>query len=199
MSGDQWPELVWYVGALVLVGSALAARRIKFSAMLRYILIWIAIFMAAYGLFLFRDDLASVWGRARADLGGAPEASVSGSEVIIRRDSDGHFWVNASVNGVAARFLIDSGATTTSVSREFAESAKLTIDRDGYPVLVGTANGDAVMRRGVIERLVVGSIVVNEHPVLIGDAIGDIGVLGMNFLSELKAWRVEGASLTLTP
>ncbi len=156
MSGDQWPELVWYVGALVLVGSALVSRRIKFSAMLRYILIWIAIFMVAYGLFLFRDDLAGVWARARADMGGAPEASVSGSEVIIRRDADGHFWVNASVNGVAARFLIDSGATTTSISREFAEHVKLNIDSDGYPVLVDTANGTAMMRRGVIDRLIVG-------------------------------------------
>ncbi len=199
MNGDQWPELVWYVGVLVLVGSALVARRVKFSAMLRYILVWITIFMAAYGLFLFRDDLASVWARARADLGGAPEASVSGSEVIIRRDPDGHFWVNASVNGVTARFLIDSGATTTSVSREFAEHVKLNVDNDGYPVLVDTANGEAVMRRGMIDRLVVGSIVVEDHHVLVGDAIGDVGVLGMNFLSGLKAWRVEGASLTLTP
>ncbi|WP_161595995.1 retropepsin-like aspartic protease family protein [Flavisphingopyxis soli] len=183
----------------MLVGSALIARRVKFSAMLRYILVWIAIFMAAYGLFLFRDDLASVWARARADLGGAPEASVSGSEVIIRRDPDGHFWVNASVNGLATRFLIDSGATTTSVSREFAERVKLNVDNDGYPVLVDTANGEAVMRRGKIDQLVVGSIVVEGHHVLVGDAIGDVGVLGMNFLSGLKSWRVEGASLTLTP
>lgn len=199
MSGDRLPELVWYVGALVLVVSALVSRRIKFSAMLRYILIWAAIFMAAYGLFLFRDDLSSVFARARADLSGQPELSVSGSEVIIRRDADGHFWVNASVNGVATRFLIDSGATTTSVSDEFAQRAKLYVDTRGFPVLVDTANGEAIMRRGMINRLAVGSIIVNDHNVLIGDGIGDVGVLGMNFLSGLKSWRVEGASLTLEP
>lgn len=199
MSGDQLPELVWYVGALVLVVSALVSRRIKFSAMLRYILIWAAIFMAAYGLFLFRDALSSVFARARADLGGQPESSVSGSEVIVRRDTDGHFWVNASVNGVATRFLIDSGATTTSVSSEFARRVGLNVDSSGFPVLVDTANGEAVMRRGEIDRLVVGSIIVSDHNVLVGDAIGDVGVLGMNFLSGLKSWRVEGTSLTLEP
>ncbi len=199
MSGDQLPELVWYVGALVLVVSALVSRRIKFSAMLRYVLIWAAIFMAAYGMFLFRDDLSSVFARARADLGGQPESSVSGSEVIVRRDADGHYWVNASVNGVATRFLIDSGATTTSVSGEFAQRAKLDVDTGGFPVLVDTANGEALMRRGRISRLVVGSIIVNDHNVLVGDGIGNVGVLGMNFLSALKSWRVEGASLTLEP
>lgn len=199
MSGGEWPELIWYVGALVLVGSALVGRRVKFSAMVRYTLIWLAIFMLAYGLFLFRDDIAGVWNRARADLGGQPETSVSGSDVIIRRDADGHFWVNASVNGVAMRFLVDSGATTTSVSREFARRAKLDVDTGGFPVLVDTANGEAMMTRGKIDRLIVGSIVVEDHGILVGDGIGDVGVLGMNFLSNLHSWRVEGTKLTLEP
>lgn len=199
MSGDQWPELAWYVAALVLVGSALVSRRVKFSAMLRYTLIWAAILMVAYGLFLFRDDVSSGFARARADLGGKPEESVSGREVIIRRAPDGHFWVNATVNDVATRFLVDSGATTTSVSRDFAERARLDVDTGGFPVIVDTANGEAIMRRGVIDRLVIGSMVIDAHPVLVGEGIGDVGILGMNFLSGLQSWRVEGTLLTLAP
>jgi aspartyl protease family protein len=199
MNGGQGAELAWYIGALVLVGSALVSRRLNFSTVMRYLLIWAAIFMAAYGVFLFRDDLSSLWSRARADLGGAPEASVSGSEVVIRRDADGHFWVNARVDGEAARFLIDSGATTTTVSSAFARRAGLAVDDGAFPVLVDTANGTATMRRAIIDRLDVGSIVVRDHRILVGDGIGDVGVLGMNFLSGLRSWRVEGASLTLEP
>ncbi|NCP11585.1 MAG: TIGR02281 family clan AA aspartic protease [Sphingomonadales bacterium] len=196
---DKTPELIWYIGALVLVGSALLARPLKFGQFVRYSLAWIAIFMAAYGVFLFRDDLSGAWNRARADLGGAPEAGVDGKTILVRRDADGHFWVNAGVNGIATRFLIDSGASTTSIPRALAQRSGVTDRESGFPVLIETANGTTTMKRATIDRLTVGGLSVANHPVMIGDALGETGVLGMNFLSALRSWKVEGATLVLEP
>lgn len=36
-------------------------------------------------------------------------------------------------------------------------------------------------------------------PVVVSPAFGDTDVLGMNFLSRLKSWRVEGDTLILEP
>ena len=50
MTGDRAADLVWALGALVLVGSALLARRLPVKRLGLMALAWIAIFIAALGL-----------------------------------------------------------------------------------------------------------------------------------------------------
>ncbi len=50
MTGDRAADLVWACGALVLVGSALAARRLPAKRLGLMALAWIAIFIAALAL-----------------------------------------------------------------------------------------------------------------------------------------------------
>ena len=47
MNGDNAVDLVWAVGALVIVGSALAARRLPLAKAWKLVLAWVAIFAAA--------------------------------------------------------------------------------------------------------------------------------------------------------
>ena len=46
MSGDQWVQIIWFVGAFALVISAVVARRIPAGTMLKMALIWVVIFGA---------------------------------------------------------------------------------------------------------------------------------------------------------
>ncbi len=43
-------QLLWFVGAMVLVGSALAARRIPMGSMARMALAWVVIFAVLFAL-----------------------------------------------------------------------------------------------------------------------------------------------------
>jgi aspartyl protease family protein len=96
------------------------------------------------------------------------------------------------------RFLIDSGATTTSLSDDVARRAGVT-PSGGFPVLVQTANGVIRAERGEIDRLRVGTIERRAMAVQMSPTFGDTNVLGMNFLSSLSSWGVEGEWLVLTP
>lgn len=124
---------------------------------------------------------------------------VSGSEVRIRMSPDGHFWARATINGVERRMLVDSGATVTTISERTADAAKVERSTTMMPVVLRTANGDAPARTGSVERLRVGSITATDLKVAISPALGELDVLGMNFLSELASWRVEGRTLILMP
>src|SRR3546814_12173135 len=44
-----------------------------------------------------------------------------------------------------------------------------------------------------------GGITARDLKVALSPALGDIDVLGMNFLSQLASWRVEGRTLILVP
>jgi aspartyl protease family protein len=124
---------------------------------------------------------------------------VVGGEVRIRQSPDGHFWARVKIGGVERRMLIDSGATVTAVSESTAAAIGVT-PRDGIvPVLLTTANGTVRAQTGSIEELRLGAIVARDLSVVISPAFGDVNVIGMNFLSRLKSWRVEGRTLILVP
>src|SRR3546814_19468098 len=62
-----------------------------------------------------------------------------------------------------------------------------------------TANGTVRAETGVVDRLDLGGIEASNLKVVISPALGTIDVLGMNFLSQLASWRVEGRTLILIP
>ena len=124
---------------------------------------------------------------------------VVGKEVRIRMAPDGHFWANATLNGVPRRMLIDSGATLTALSVDTAAAAGLKPDSQLLPVMLNTANGTVTARTATLPALRLGDVVARDLPVVVSPAFGDNDVLGMNFLSMLESWRVEGRTLVLVP
>jgi aspartyl protease family protein len=112
---------------------------------------------------------------------------------------DGHFWARVTVNGVPRRMLIDSGATLTALSSGTAAAAGLKTDRGLFPVVLNTANGAITARTATLPELRLGDIVARDLPVVVSPAFGDTDVLGMNFLTMLKSWHVDGRTLVLEP
>lgn len=132
-------------------------------------------------------------------LAGRPAQSVVGEELRVPMAADGHFWVEVSINGTKGRMLVDSGATVTAVPVDTANTAGLNIASNPVPVLIRTANGTIAAQNTRAEELRLGNIVARDLGVIVSPAFGDTHVLGMNFLSRLKSWRVEGRTLILVP
>lgn len=130
---------------------------------------------------------------------GLDDQRVSGRELHVKMAPDGHFWVLASINGVKRRMLIDSGATVTALSEQTASAAGVKTGTNLAPVMLRTANGVAPARTGSIDELKIGNIVARNLKVVSAPGLGELDVLGMNFLSKLQSWRVEGNTLALVP
>lgn len=196
--GDQVANLIYLVGVLVLVGSALMVRRIPLASGLKMFIGWVLIFGAAFVIFTFRHEFSSLGNRLLLEVRGGveEESNGKGGTIRIRQASDGHFWVDALVNGQSVRFMIDSGATTTSLSRGAAQRAGIQLS-GGMRAMVQTANGVVMVDRGRAATLKVGPIERQDVAVHVSEAFGDINVIGMNFLSSLSGWGVEGRSLVL--
>jgi aspartyl protease family protein len=95
--------------------------------------------------------------------------------------------------------LIDSGATVTAVSQETAARASIASDAEMVPVVLRTANGMTAAQTGTIRELRVGNVTARNLKVVSSPALGGLNVLGMNFLSRLASWRVEGRTLIMVP
>ena len=169
-----------YVGRII---------RFAFSAGLLGFLIFVLLQQAPYN-----PELSSLTQRLGLD-----DQQVSGKELRVRMAPDGHFWVVAAINGVQRRMLIDSGATVTAISDSTARMAGVDTGSGIAPVILRTANGMAPARTGAIDELRVGNIVARNLRVVTSPGLGTMDVLGMNFLSRLDSWRVEGRTLILVP
>ena len=194
MNGDQAAYALYLVLFLVLVGSSLAARRLPMRQTLKMAATWVAIFAVGFALFSFRSEFAALGSRLKAKAVGTPIEQ--GEELRIPKAEDGHFWVEASVNGHEVPFLVDSGASITTISKEVADRAG--IETGFRAAEVETANGSVIMRHAYADQFHVGGIGRTEFPLFV-NANSESNVLGMNFLSSLESWRVEGNYLVMKP
>ena len=124
---------------------------------------------------------------------------VVGEEVRIRMSPDGHFRADVTINGVRRKMLIDSGATVTALSVGTAQAAGLEPDSNVLPVVLQTANGATRAQTSSIGELRIGNIVARDLKVVVSPGLGNVDLLGMNFLTKLRRWSVEGRTLVLVP
>ena len=196
--GDQAVGFMYLVGCLVLVMSAFAVRRIPLGQSLKMFFSWVLIFLAVFVAFTLKDDFVDLGRRVIAEARGDPITVADGRTLRIRQSADGHFWVTGSLNGQTVRFLVDSGATVTSISTRTAERAGIDTS-SGLVAMVQTANGTTMVKRGRAGSLIVGPIERTDMAVHVSDGFGNTNVLGMNFLSTLSGWGVEQRWLILKP
>lgn len=130
---------------------------------------------------------------------GMPDQQVSGRETRVPIARDGHFWVNTTVNGMPHRFLVDTGATVTAISPEVARQARVREQPMRQPILLRTANGTVTAQLVTIDEIRMGNVVARHLDAVVAPGMEGTSVLGMNFLSRLASWRVEGSTLILVP
>lgn len=192
----EWQHLAVYAIAAALILMILQRLpyvgrfvRFAFSFALLAFFIFVLLAQAPY-----QPELSRI-----TDKLGLDDQKVSGRELRVSMSQDGHFWVVASINGVKRRMLIDSGATVTALSPSTARDAKIDTGTGLAPVVLRTANGAAPAEIGRVDEIRVGNIVARNLRIVSSPGLGDLDVLGMNFLSKLESWRVEGQTLILVP
>lgn len=191
-----WEQLAIYAAGAALV--LILLFKIPYVGRVLRGLLWFALLAFAIFLILQQAPFDPNLSRLTSAIG-LDRQQVVGSEVRIPMGRDGHFWVDAEINGIKRKMLVDSGATVTALSQGTARAAGVEPDATLVPLLMQTANGTVRAKAGTVDALAVGAIEARRLKVVISPALGDTDVLGMNFLSQLAAWRVEGRTLFLVP
>jgi aspartyl protease family protein len=200
---DRYPEtledqgnimrIVAMLGWLVLAGGAgFAAFRSQPGTALRNIAIWVAIGLVLVLGYSLKDQI-----------GGAlmPSAGTEGAggEMIYQRASDGHFHVEAEVDGTIVRFLVDTGASDVVLTKADAERLGFDTAALDYTQVYSTANGTVYGAPIRLGAMTVGTIRVDDIRASVNSGEMDGSLLGMSFLSRLSGFSVEGDRLILRP
>jgi aspartyl protease family protein len=146
----------------------------------------------------FRYELTDVGNRVLAIFVPSHGHSSTPESISFSVASDGHYWVNARVDGVGFRFMVDTGATSVVLSK--ADVRRLGIDPASlrYERTVQTANGTTKAAAIRLRELAIGPIVVKDVPALVNATPLSEPLLGMRLLERLSAVEIKNGRLTLS-
>lgn len=199
LSQEQLGQLVPLLAVLILIAGGLFARRHRFSELLSNLVLWAGIFGVVLVGYTYRDDLTGVASRVFGEL--MPGIAVVDGErgtATFRGGRDGHFQINATINGSDVRTIFDTGASAVVLTNSDAEKAGIATDALRYDVAVSTANGTGRAASVLLDQVEVGGIVRNNVRAFIAeDGALDTSLLGMSFLGTLSRYAVSGNSLEL--
>ncbi|MEP7303758.1 MAG: retropepsin-like aspartic protease [Caldimonas sp.] len=133
-------------------------------------------------------------GGAPANLGGAASEG-TGDRIVLTSASGGHFLTSGTINGQAVRFVVDTGATTVTMSA--ADAERIGIDfRKGQPGYTGTANGSVPAYRVSLAAVRIGDVQVYNVEATVLPAPMPFILLGNSYLDRFQMRR-ENDRLTL--
>ncbi|NQV99732.1 MAG: TIGR02281 family clan AA aspartic protease [Rhodospirillales bacterium] len=173
-------------------------RQLKARQMFGYAAIWLGLGFVLFAGYAFRDEAASVFQRLAGEL--VPGAAqVSGSAMEVRMGRDGHFAVEAQVDGVGLMFLVDTGASDVVLSPADARRLGFDLEKLDYSKTYRTANGLVKGAPVTLGQVTIGSIQVNGVSASVNGADMNRSLLGMSYLRRLSGFEINGNSLILSP
>jgi aspartyl protease family protein len=196
------PVLAGMLGWLALVGAGgLAMLRQRPRKAILQMGAWIAIILLLVLGYSFQPEFSAMMTFVKARLTGAlipgqAQEQQDGS-VVFARANDGHFHVEAMVDGTRINFLVDTGASGIVLSP--ADARRLGFDpaQLDYSVWTPTANGNGRAAKVNLNSIVIGPIRRAAMQALVNQADMDGSLLGMTFLNSLGSFTVEGDKLVL--
>ncbi len=126
-----------------------------------------------------------------------PERSALHRSIAIRAGRDGHYALDARVNGTTIRFLVDTGATSIVLRQEDAKRAGLHVRDHNFTARAQTANGLVRIAPVVLRDLRIGSLTVRNVEAFVNEGPLHQSLLGMDFLRRLDGYEVTGDKLIL--
>lgn len=127
-------------------------------------------------------------GATPARVGDAGAPSGSGRQIVLSSGAGGHFTASGSINGQAAQFLVDTGATAVSISQSDAERMGLRY-REGRRIITQTANGAAPANMVVLDSVRIGDVTVRNVQAIVMPAQMSHVLLGNSFLTRFQMRR----------
>ena len=197
-SRDAMIDITRYGAILLLVASGiLAGRALNVKKAVRDIAIWMAILAGLVAIYGFRYELEILGLRIAGELEPARGNETGDGEILYRRSADGHFYIDATVNGRPVRFLIDTGASEIVLSP--GDAARVGFERSElvFNRRYETANGVGWGAPIVLRSIEAGAIRFDDVAASVNGAPMSASLLGMSFLDRLSGFEVQGDSLIL--
>ena len=190
LSNGEWSSFIANILILgILISSFFIRTNTENGNKFKQLAIWIAIIF--FGVifynnrYLFKNFIPYV------------ATEVGDKKIEIQKSSDNHFYIALKINGTNVLFLIDTGATTTSLTLNDAKRVGIDTSNLIYNQIVNTANGTVYNASAEVKNIEIGSHKIDSLWVLVNKDMDGNSLLGMNFLNRLKGYDIRQDRMVL--
>lgn len=191
------PQLVYSLLVLLILFSSFAVRKTSWKQNLRFAFYWLIIFLFIIIGYSYKAEMKNVYYRIVGNLLPSSGQIQKNGSVKFFKSANDHFFILANADNKLVKFMLDTGATITSLSKTDALRLGFDLEQLDFNIPVNTANGLNYVARGYIEELKIGSITIYNLECNIHKNGLDNSLLGMNFLNKLSSYHVTNNQLTL--
>lgn len=131
--------------------------------------------------------------------GGASAKTPTGpppNTIVYTANERGHVILEAAVNGVPIRFLVDTGASLVTLTPEDARAAGIGSGELVFNGRANTANGIARMAPVTLREVRIDQLSIDDVPAAVLENL-NISLLGMSFLGRLQSYEMRDGKLTI--
>jgi aspartyl protease family protein len=123
-------------------------------------------------------------------------SSLPSDELVLDRESDGHFYADVEVNGQSLRVLVDTGASGIALSLDDARRAGLGVSIGMNEIVGQGASGDVRGEHVMLDRIRLGAVEVQQASAVVL-ASGGQSLLGQSFLAKFHSVEIRGDRMFL--
>lgn len=180
---------------LVILGGAVmiwffAANRNALGKTLQQAAVWGLIFIGVIAAIGLWDDIRSTVTPMQA-------VSRDGARIALPRARDGHYYLNARVNGAPVSFVVDTGASDIVLSRSDAIRVGLHPDGLNFIGQARTANGVVRTAPVRLDRFEVGGVTDRGVRAVVNEGELNVSLLGMHYLQRFSNMQISDSKLVL--
>lgn len=117
-------------------------------------------------------------------------------ETVLERESNGHFFVTAKVNGELVRFVVDTGATGVALTEEDARRVGIAFTRGEFEHVGEGAAGPIRGKLVTIDSIDVDGKRVDDVSGAILEG-SELSLLGQSYLSRMGEVQMRGDYMVL--
>ncbi len=127
----------------------------------------------------------------------ADERYVAHDQLVLDATQNGHFTLEAAVDGTPIDFMVDTGATTVVLSPADAKRVGLDPATLDYNAVFETGNGHTRVALVTLEELTIGTLDLYDVEAAVVTKPMSMSLLGMSALDRLDGYEVDGDRMIL--
>ncbi len=193
--GVMETDRIMQITYLTLLGGAIAvsyivSQRGQMGKVAQQASIWGLIFVGVIAA-------AGMWGDIRQSI--TPQQSVmTGGDIVLPRQADGHFYARLDVNGQPVTFMVDTGASQIVLSA--ADAARVGIDTGALRYLGQASTANGVVRTALVtlDSVTLGDVTQADVRAVVNQGAMDGSLLGMTYLRNFSNIQMTADDLILT-
>lgn len=130
----------------------------------------------------------NVYLRSHMESPAIPEQHIGSGVMELQQAKDGHYYIQGSIAGNPITFLVDTGASVTTIKQNLAIIGGI---KNCKATQSNTANGVVDVCVGTIAEIRIGAYVINNATV-VANPKTDVNLLGMNVLNQFQISTEKG-------